>query len=43
MAKEKNQGGFWSKGYLDSRIRSANTEGKEKVWGYFVGPMFMPF
>ena len=41
MAKEKTQGGFWSKSFLDSRIKSANTEGKEKVWGYFVGPMFM--
>ncbi|MCM1025395.1 MAG: MFS transporter [Roseburia sp.] len=41
MAKQKTQGGFWSKSFMDSRIKSANTEGKEKVWGYFVGPMFM--
>ena len=41
MAKEKRQGGFWSQSFLDSRVKSANTEGKEKVWGYFVGPMFM--
>ncbi|MBD5512436.1 MAG: MFS transporter [Lachnospiraceae bacterium] len=41
MAKEKRQGGFWTQSFLDSRVKSANTEGKEKVWGYFVGPMFM--
>lgn len=41
MAKEKKQGGFWSKSFLDSRVKSANTEGKEKALGYFVGPMFM--
>lgn len=41
MAKEKRQGGFWTQSFLDSRIKSANTEGKEKVWGYFAGPMFM--
>lgn len=41
MAKEKRQGGFWTQSFLDSRVKSANTEGKEKIWGYFVGPMFM--
>lgn len=41
MAKEKRQGEFWAQSFLDSRVKSANTEGKEKVWGYFVGPMFM--
>lgn len=26
---------------LDSKIKSANTEGKERIWGYFVGPMLL--
>lgn len=32
---------LFAKPLFDSKIKSANTEGKEKVWGYFVGPMFM--
>ena len=32
---------LFAKPIFDSKIKSANTEGKEKVWGYFVGPMFM--
>lgn len=32
---------LFAKTLFDSKIKSANTEGKEKVWGYFVGPMFM--
>ena len=38
---QKKLSSLWSKSFLDSRVKSANTEGKEKVWGYFVGPMFM--
>lgn len=29
MAKSKSQGGIWTKSFLNSRIKSANTEGKE--------------
>ena len=32
---------LFAKPIFDSKIKSANTEGKENVWGYFVGPMFM--
>lgn len=41
MDNAKTKGGFWSKSFMDSRIKSANTEGKEKAFGYFIGPMFM--
>ena len=26
---------------LDSRVKSANTQRSEKIWGYFIGPMLL--
>jgi GPH family glycoside/pentoside/hexuronide:cation symporter len=41
MAKTQKKGGLWNQSFMDSRIKSANTETKEGAWGYFIGPMFM--
>lgn len=32
---------IWDAKFLDSKIHSANTEKKEGIWGYFVGPCFV--
>lgn len=32
---------IWDSHFLDSKIHSANTEKKEGIWGYFVGPCFV--
>jgi GPH family glycoside/pentoside/hexuronide:cation symporter len=41
MKQTKTKGGIWNKSFMNSRIKSANTELKEGALGYFVGPMFM--
>lgn len=44
MTEKRKEGFFtrlFSKPIFDSKVKSANIETKEKVFGYFVGPMFM--
>ncbi|MBR1572833.1 MAG: MFS transporter [Lachnospiraceae bacterium] len=33
--------GLFNSKFFDSKVTSANIQTSEKVWGYFVGPMFM--
>lgn len=33
--------GLFNSKFFDSKVTSANVQTSEKVWGYFVGPMFM--
>jgi GPH family glycoside/pentoside/hexuronide:cation symporter len=40
MAKA-NLNSIFSKKFLDSRVTSYNTQGREKALGYFIGPMLV--